>query len=199
MSDRKYNEERYKKQRIEGDDLHNAAVCDQIADESLEWNPSEAVYWRKLAVEHAEKHYGKNKLENVVYYEKLANDYFYGKAVYGPALKWNSKAKKIKAGQLGNYALELLENEILELKLYYYMNKQDEMSDARGRIKNLLEKNPDCEESVLYKAYLNMARYKKRDGNFEYADAAMRIAEKVYGEISMETAEGDSSKGLETW
>ena len=203
MSERKYNEERYKKQRIEGDDLHNAAVCDQIADESLVWNPNEAVYWRKLAVEHAEKHYGKNKLENVVYYEKLANDYFHGKAAHNPALKWNSKAKKIKAGQLGEYALELLENELFELRLYYswniYMNKQEEMSNVRERIKILLEKNPDCEEPVLYKVYSQMAQYKKRDGNFEFADAAMRIAEKAYGEMSMETAEVYRIMALETW
>lgn len=199
MGERKYNEERYRKQKIEGDDLHNAAVCSRIADESLEWNPNEAVYWRKAAVENAEKHYGKNKLENTPYYEKLANDYFYGKAVYGPALKWNSKAKKIKAGQLGEYALELLENELFELKVYYHMGKYDEMADTRERIKILLGKNPDCGESVLYNAYLNMARYKKGDGNPEYADAAMRIAEKVYGEISMETAAVYRIKAREIW
>lgn len=199
MSDRQYNEERYKKQQIEGDDLHNAAVCDQIADESLKWNPNEAVHWRKLAVEHAEKYYGKNKSEDAVYYEKLANDYFHGKAAYSPALKWNSKAKKIKAAQFGEYALELLENELLELRLYYYMNKQDEMSIARERIKVLLEKNPDCEESVLYKACSHMARYKKHDGNLEFADAAMRIAEKVYGEISVETAEIYRIRAIELW
>lgn len=199
MSDRQYNEERYKKQQIEGDDLYNAAVCDQIADESLKWNPSEAVHWRKLAVEHVEKYYGKNKLEDAVYYEKLANDYFHGKASYSPALKWNSKARKIKAAQFGEYALELLENELLELRLYYCMNKQDEMSTARERIKVLLEKNPDCEESVLYKAYLYMAQYKKHDGNLEFADAAMRIAEKVYGEISVETAEVYRIRAIELW
>ena len=62
MSERKYNEEQYKKQQITGDDIHNAAVCDRIADESLMWNPGEAVYWRKLAVEYMEKHYGKNRM-----------------------------------------------------------------------------------------------------------------------------------------
>lgn len=199
MSGRQYNEERYKKQQIEGDDLHNAAVCDQIADESLKWNPSEAVHWRKLAVEHAEKYYGKNKAEDAAYYEKLANDYFHGKASYSPALKWNSKARKIKAAQFGEYAPELLENELLELRLYYCMNKQDEMSTARERIKVLLEKNPDCEEPVLYKAYLYMAQYKKHDGNLEFADAAMRIAEKVYGEISVETAEVYRIRAIELW
>ena len=47
----------YWEQQIEGNNLHNAAVCNQIADESLVWNPNEAVYWREPAVENTEKQY----------------------------------------------------------------------------------------------------------------------------------------------
>lgn len=198
MSDRKYNEEQYRKQQITGNDLHNAAVCNQIADESLEWNPNEAVYWRKLAVEHAENHYGKSSIENTSYYEKLASDYL-EQGSRSQALKWNSKARKIKIRQLGEYALALLENELFELQVYGLMYKYDEISNVRERIKILLEKNPDCEETVLYKVYSEMAQHKKSDGNFEFVDAAMRIAEKVYGEISMEMAEIYRIKAIETW
>lgn len=159
MSERKNNEERYKEQQIEGDDLHNAAVCDQIADESLVWNPNEAIYWRKLAVENAEKHFGKNNLENTPYYQKLANDYL-EKGSRSQALTWNSKARKIKIRQLDEYALELFENELFELQVYYLMHNYDEISNVRERIKILLEKNPDCEETIRYKAYLDMAQYK---------------------------------------
>lgn len=199
MSDRIYNEECYSKQYVEGDHLHNAAVCSQIADESLMWNPNEAVYWRKLAVEHAEKQYGKNKLEDVVYYEKLASDYFYGKAAYSSALKWNKKVKKIKVGQLGEHASELLDNELLELELYCCMGKYDELSTVRERIQNLLLRNPDCGETVLYRANLCMAHYKKRDGDLGFIDTAIQIAGKVYGEISMESAEAYRIKALEIW
>lgn len=198
MSDRKHNEKQYNEQQITGDDLHNAAVCSQIADESLKWNPNEAVYWRKLAVENAEKHYGKDKIENTIYYEKLANDYS-EKGSFSQALKWVCKSKKIKIKQLSEYALELLENELFELQLYYHMSKYDEIPNVRKRIKILLEKNPDCDETILYKVYLEMAQYKRRDSNFEFADCAMRIAEKVYGEISMETAEIYRIKAIETW
>lgn len=198
MSERKYNEEQYKEQQIVGNDLHNAAVCNQIADESLVWNPNEAVYWRKLAVENAEKHFGKNKLGNTPYYEKLANDYL-EKGSRSQALKWNSKAKKIKIKQLDEYALALLENELFELQVHYLMYNYDEVSNVRERIKILLEKNPDCEETLRYKVYLDMAQYKECDGNFEFADAAMQIAERVYGEICMETAEIYRIKAVETW
>lgn len=198
MSERKYNEEQYKEQQIEGNDLHNAAVCNQIADQSLAWNPNEAVYWRQLAVENAEKHYGKNKLGNTPYYEKLANDYL-EKGSRSQALKWNSKARKIKIKQLDEYAPALLENELFELQVYYLMHNYDEISNVRERIKILLDKNPNCEETLRYKVYLDMAQYKECDGNFEFADAAMRIAEKVYGEMSMETAEIYRIKAIETW
>lgn len=139
MSDRQHNEEQYSKQLIVGDDFHNAVVCSQIADNCLEWNPKEAVHWRKLAVENVEKHYGKNRIENTIYYDKLANDYFENGS-FSQALKWNSKSRKIKIMQLGEYAHELLENELLELQLHYHMKQHDEILSVREYIKILLEK-----------------------------------------------------------
>ena len=72
--ERKSNENEYNNRKIEGDNVQNAAICDEIADDSFTGNSSEAVYWRKKAIEHIEKHYGKNQITNIIYYDKLVND-----------------------------------------------------------------------------------------------------------------------------
>ena len=95
MSERKYNEEKYNKLKVEGDNIKNAAICNDIADDSLTWNPSEAIYWRKKAIEIIEKHYGDSNIENTSYYDKIVNDLL-EKGSYQQAAKWNKKSKKIK-------------------------------------------------------------------------------------------------------
>lgn len=47
MSDRKRNEEDYRRLQVEGNELKNAMICNRLADDSLMWNPEEAIYWRK--------------------------------------------------------------------------------------------------------------------------------------------------------
>ncbi len=73
MGDRKYNEEKYLKLQVEDDEEKNALICDQLADESLMWNPGEAVYWRKKAIEKIENCYGKGDFRNTAYYDKIDN------------------------------------------------------------------------------------------------------------------------------
>lgn len=50
MSDRKRNEEDYRRLQVEGNELKNAMICNRLADDSLMWNPEEAIYWRKKAI-----------------------------------------------------------------------------------------------------------------------------------------------------
>jgi len=87
-TERKYNEEDYNNRKIEGDNIKNATICDEIADDSLLWNPNEAAYWRKKAIEHMENQYGKNHIASTVYYDKLVND-LWEKGSFRQALKWN--------------------------------------------------------------------------------------------------------------
>lgn len=145
-----------------------------------------------------EKHYGKTAAEMAVYSEKLALVYL-EKPSFQQVLKWNGRAKKNKVRQLGEWTLELLDNELFELQVRNLMDDKDEVSNVRERIQNLLVKHPDCGEANLYKAYLGMVRYKKVDDNLIFADAALRLAEKGYGEVSMEAAEIYRIKAIQMW
>ena len=64
MSDRKRNEEDYRRLQVEGNELKNAVICNRIADDSLMWNPGEAIYWRKKAIKKLEEINGKRNIED---------------------------------------------------------------------------------------------------------------------------------------
>lgn len=205
MSERKYNEEKYNKLKVEGDDVKNAAICDQIADDNFMWNPSEAAFWRKKAIEHVEKHYGKESMENTVYYDKIVKDLL-EKGSYQQAAKWNNKSKKIKIKAKGEYAFEVLTNELYEMQLNIFLKKYDEIASSVERVKYSLKKNSDGDLSVLYHIYLKLVSiesdhyiYTQEDlgDRVLFADNAIDIAKKIYGEDSIETAEAYRVKAIQ--
>ena len=69
--DRKHNEERFQKFKKEGDVLDNAILCEAIADNNLQWNPSEALYWGKQGIAIREQICGKHNIDNTPYYDKI--------------------------------------------------------------------------------------------------------------------------------
>lgn len=207
MSDRKYNEERYNEMKVEEDDVKNASICDEIADDSLMWNPNEAIYWRKQAIEMMEKHYGNKSIENTAYYDKIVND-FMEQGSYSQAEKWNNKSKKIKRKEKGEYAYETLASELCEMEIYNSQEKFDKVPNVWEHEKISLQKNSDMETAELYNVYLKLLHiwvdykiYTKEeldtiDAMIEIADKAIDLAQKVYGELNMETAEAYRRKAL---
>ena len=69
MLERKWNEEIYEKKKDKKEEysLHNAKLCEKIADESFLFNYNEAIYWRKKSIEIREKIYGNKSIKNTKY------------------------------------------------------------------------------------------------------------------------------------
>lgn len=205
MGERKYNEEKFNSMKVEGDDARNAAICDQIADSSLMWNPGEAVYWRKKAIEIVENHYGKGSWENTFYYDKIVNDLL-EKGCYKQAIKWNNKSKKIKMREKGESTFELIINEVYEMDLNIFLEQYDSIVGGMERVKCSLQKNADGSPSYLYYIYLQLVRIggtyriyteKELGDTVYFADKAIDIAQNTYGEDSIETAEAYRMKAIE--
>lgn len=202
MSERQYNEDRYNEMRVEGDDLKNAAICDEIADDSFTWNPGEAAYWRKKAIEMAEKHYGKENIANVFYYDKIVED-FLAKNSYKQAEKWNKKSKKIKIKEKGEYAFDVIANELTELRIDIFLKNYGMVPKCMEHIKEALKRNAESDPSVLHKIYLELAFIEGDSGVQEvrindgyFVDHAIELAGELYGKDSLEVAEAYRRKGI---
>ncbi|MCM1213370.1 MAG: hypothetical protein NC331_17245 [Lachnospiraceae bacterium] len=192
MQEREYNEQRYNESKVEGDDLQNAAVCDVIADDSLTWNPGEAVYWRMQAIEKAENHYGKAHMANTFYYDKIVNDLLV-KNSYKKADSWNKKSKKIKIKEKGEHAFEAITNELYELRIDIALERYEAAAGCLEHLKESLQRDSQRDPAVLYRIYLEAS---STEGNTEvrqlrandgyFIDHAMNLARKLYGEDSLE-------------
>lgn len=201
MGDRKYNEEKYLKLQVEDDEEKNALICDQLADESLMWNPGEAVYWRKKAIEKIENCYGKGDFRNTAYYDKIVNDLM-EKGSYKEAVKWNKKSKRIKVKEKGEKSFDVFTNELYELELSILIGKYEDvlndLTDIPNRVQGFCKQKP----LELYNMYLKLihiehsynihARIHGKDELFDiiqFADRAIELSEEVYGRDSIESAE----------
>ena len=116
MSDRKRNEEDYRRLQVEGNELKNAMICNRLADDSLMWNPEEAIYWRKKAIKKPEEINGKRNIENTVSYDKLVNDLM-EKGSYKEAVKWNNRSLKIKLKESGVDSSKTIVNSLYKIEL----------------------------------------------------------------------------------
>lgn len=195
MSERQYNEEKYNNLKVEGDDIKNAAICDKIADENYAWNPGEAAYWRKKAIEKMENYYGKENIANTIYYDKIVNDLL-AKNSYKQAEKWNQKSIKIKRLSKGEYAFDIITNEINELQIDIFLEKYDVVAECMEHVKETLRRNSDLDPVTLHQIYLDLSfiegnsgvrKIRVNDGYF--INHAIDLAQKIYGEDSLEVAE----------
>lgn len=207
MSDRQMYEEEYDRRKVEGDDILNASLCDEIADDCSSFVSSrEAIYWRKKGIELAEKCYGKNDIRNTVYYDKIAEEYK-GAGSYRQAEKWHQKSKKIKIKEKGKDSCEVLQNELEELRIYVELEEYEKFLSVLGHINNVLETEPDWEKATLYNAYYKRADavwlyniYNKestlRTAVIEYWDDAIFLAQSFLGEDCIELAKAYRSKAF---
>lgn len=207
--ERKDNEKEYSNRKVEGDNIKNAAICDEIADNSLMGNPSEAVYWRKKAIEHIENQYGKNHIASIVYYDKLVQDLL-EKGSFRQAMKWNEKARKIKKKELGEYALDTVKNDLYEVEIADCLFVQEKVNEDEAaaksmiHIKECLDKNMVDDKTMLYKIYSELSGWIHRKFDMEgaesirtyFANQAICLAQELYGEESYEVIEAYLQKAL---
>ena len=207
--DRKHNEERFQKFKKEGDVLDNAILCEAIADNNLQWNPSEALYWGKQGIAIREQICGKHNIDNTPYYDKIV-EILLEKGSYKEAIKWNNKSMKIKIKEKGDSCAELLINELLLSEtlslLYNYKESKVEADQAY----NILEKNIAVyDQEMAYDAYMRLVHiysiYNVGAQNHNLkttlqtevcGNKAIQIAKVFYGEQSIETAEAIRRKAM---
>ena len=155
MSDRKRNEEDYRRLQVEGNELKNAMICNRLADDSLMWNPEEAIYWRKKAIKKLEEINGKRNIENTVSYDKLVNDLM-EKGSYKEAVKWNNRSLKIKLKESGVDSSKTIVNSLYKIELDLLLKKYEEVADSIDKIILTLQNHQDIALSELYDIYLKL-------------------------------------------
>ncbi len=208
MSDRKRNEEDYRRLQVEGNELKNAMICNRLADDSLMWNPEEAIYWRKKAIKKLEEINGKRNIENTVSYDKLVNDLM-EKGSYKEAVKWNNRSLKIKLKESGVDSSKTIVNSLYKIELDLLLKKYEEVADSIDKIILTLQNHQDIALSELYDIYLKLI-YIEGSYNIyainhnestlshidEFSDKAIMISNKIYGENSMQTVEAYRLKAV---
>ncbi len=208
MSDRKRNEEDYRRLQVEGNELKNAMICNRLADDSLMWNPEEAIYWRKKAIKKLEEINGKRNIENTVSYDKLVNDLM-EKGSYKEAVKWNNRSLKIKLKELGVDSSKTIVNSLYKIELDLLLKKYEEIADGIDKIILTLQNHQDIALSELYDIYLKLI-YIEGSYNIyainhnestlshidEFSDKAIMISNKIYGENSIQTVEAYRLKAV---
>ena len=203
MGDRIINKKWYEENKSDKDEMHNIILCSKIADDSSMWNPNEAVYWRKKAIEKIEKLNGKTDIQNTIYYDKISENLL-DKGKYKEAIKWNIKSIKIKK-KFKDSSLNLLMNILNIAEAYLLMENYEECIIYANKAMDILE---NCleESECIYQVYLKLLYiwssydiYNKchMDDMINYVgDRAIEIAEKIYGRESVEIAEAYYRKAI---
>lgn len=206
---RELNEKKYQSLKKEQDELDNAVLCEQIADDSFGWWLDEALYWRKKGVDIREKKLGKKNIENTLYYDKIV-EVLLEKGSYKEAIKWNKKSVAIKIKNKGEESIELLINKLMQAEIMLLLEKDLEGKKEADQAFDLLEKNiliidKKCAYDVylklmhLYNNYNIGARFDGRETcvrNEICGEKAITIAGENFGESSLEMAEAIREKAI---
>lgn len=199
---RRKNELIYDELKTEDTTIDNAVICEKIADDNILWWPDEALYWRKEGIKIRESIKGKKSIENTFYYDEIVK-VLLEKGSYKEALKWNKKSINLKEKDGGVENPALLENKLLLSETMFLLREY-----LSGRLEadlayDIIEKNLSAlEDIILYRAYLSLTHlystyniYARNRGielstnNELCGDKAIKIAKKLYGGHSFETAE----------
>lgn len=207
MLERKWNEEIYEKKKDKKEEysLHNAKLCEKIADESFLFNYNEAIYWSKKGIEIREEIYGNKSIKNTKYYEKLV-EFLVEKGSYKEAIKWNKKSYNVKK-KANLSELQIIDNIIMFSRIYFYerlnnkTNNEDEILKYADMAYEIMEKYSKLlGEKRRLKIYLRLIqcygdynflvpeeKRKFRRFNFCFNEAS-RLTQSLYTENSIEMA-----------
>lgn len=207
---RKWNLQNYEDKRNPIEDcIENAFLCETIANSELMVEPVEAIFWQKKALDIREKLYGKNSIENVLQYERLAEYHLENNAPKS-GLLIAKKILKIREKALGNEHIELA-NSYLSLSKIYSSYEISDYNNALlyANLSAEIEALNRCPENpVSYRTHLqlakvygfryfqdyqpNMAEPSKPEADTENEKQhyllAMKSAVQEYGDTSVEAA-----------
>lgn len=151
---------RYEKEKLPKDGIENALLCEKYSDEALPDSWDDAIFWLKKSLAIREMLYGKNSMDNILQYERLA--YIYAdKPSYTNALKWYQKAIRIREKAVGKSDLSLVEDYICIAMIYnnIYVKKYEECEKTIFHAKQIEEENRPADNPVSFFVYQALADY----------------------------------------
>lgn len=149
---------RYKKEKLPNDCIENAMLCEQYSDELYISSWDDAIFWMKKAIEIRENLYGKNSIENIAQYERLAWIYA-DKPSPAAALKWYQKALKIREKALGKNDSSLVPDYLAIAGVYLNKGEYGQSVEYITHAKEIEEKNRPADNLVSYQVYEKLAYY----------------------------------------
>lgn len=157
---RAYDLEQYERKKTPEDGIENAILCEKYSEDELPFSWDDAIFWLKKSLEIREKLYGKNSMENISQYERMA--YIYAdKPSPNNAMKYYRKALRIREKTVGKSDLSLVEDYMCIAEIYSYIDIQDyeECEKNIFHAKQIEEKNRPVDNPVSFYVYQGLADY----------------------------------------
>ncbi|MDE6621933.1 MAG: tetratricopeptide repeat protein [Lachnospiraceae bacterium] len=165
--------ESYEREKFPEDiSIENALLCEKYSDELLPASWDDAIFWLKKSLDIRETLYGKDSLQNISLYERMA--YIYAdKPSYNNALKWYRKALRIREKAVGKSDLSLVEDYVCIAQIYRDRKDYEEYAKNIFHAKHIEEDNRPTENPVSFYVYQELADYysKRRWAGYKEGEA----------------------------
>lgn len=155
--------ERYEREKFPEAGIENALLCEKYSDEVLPASWDDAIFWLKKSLDIRETLYGKDSLQNISQYERMA--YIYAdKPSHNNALKWYRKALRIREKAVGKSDLSLVEDYVCIAKIYRHIDIKNYEECAKNifHAKQIEEDNRPADNPVSFYVYQGLADYYSR-------------------------------------
>lgn len=153
--------ERYEREKFpEETRIENALLCEKYSDEVLSASWDDAIFWLKKSLDIREKLYGKDSLQNISQYERMA--YIYAdKPSNNNALKWYRKSLRIREKTVGKSDLSLVEDYVCIAEIYRHTDIKNYEECAKNifHAKQIEENNRPADNPVSFYVYQELANY----------------------------------------
>lgn len=149
---------KYEKKKEPNDCIENALLCEEYGESLFLSSCDDAVFWFKKSLEIREALYGKNSIENVTQYERIA--YFYAmKPSEKNALNWYRKALRIRESEVGKSDLSLVEDYLCLAEIYRNLNDFESCKENTMRAMEIEKEHRPADNPVSFRVYKQLEAY----------------------------------------
>lgn len=152
--------ERYEREKFPEEGIENALLCEKYSDEVLPASWDDAIFWLKKSLDIRETLYGKDSLQNISQYERMA--YIYAdKPSHNNALKYYRKALRIREKAVGKSDLSLVEDYVCIAQIYRHIDIKNYEECAKNifHAKQIEEENRPADNPISFYVYQGLADY----------------------------------------
>lgn len=152
--------ERYEREKLPEEGIENALLCEKYSEEVLPASWDDAIFWLKKSLDIRENLYGKDSLQNISQYERMA--YIYAdKPSHNNALKWYRKALRIREKAVGKSDLSLVEDYVCIAEIYRHTDIKNYEECAKNifHAKQIEEENRPADNPISFYVYQGLADY----------------------------------------